>query len=46
MYNLEYGEPVTNIDEYIDVMNLPHNIKDKADIYDILVLPKKFTDEE
>ena len=46
MYNLEYGEPVTNIDEYIDVTNLPHNIKDKADISDILVLPRKFTDEK
>lgn len=46
MYNLEYGEPVTNIDEYIAVTNLSHNIKDKADISDILVLPKKFTDEK
>lgn len=46
MFDLKYGEPVINIDEYIDVMNLPHNIKDKTDISDILVLPKKFSDKE
>ena len=46
MFNIEYGETVTNIDEYIGVKNLPQNVKDKVDSSDILILPRKYSDEE
>lgn len=46
MFNLEYGETITNIDEYIDVKKLPQNTKDKVDVSEILVLPRKYSDEE
>lgn len=46
MFNIDYGETVTNIDEYIDVKNLPQNTKDKVDASDVLLLPTKYADEE
>ncbi len=46
MFSLEYGETITNIDEYIDVKKLPQNAKDKVDVSEILVLPRKYSDEE